>query len=98
MSDPESVTCQALEQKQRSNDLELLRIELESKKLQMEAMKHEFQAKMDEMEERTESAERTARVFQAKVSHLSVERDQRKNQSQATGQLFLFGSLEKLIY
>jgi hypothetical protein len=34
--------------RQQNNDMELLRIELESKKLQIETLKHDFQVKIDE--------------------------------------------------
>ena len=60
-----------------------MRIELESKKLQIESLKHEFQAKFDDLEERAQQAERTSRIYQSKVSHLSVENDQRKTRSQS---------------
>jgi len=81
LTDPDTLTHE-LNQQQQKNDLELLRIELESKKLQIEALKHDFQAKFDDVEERAQIAERNARVLQAKLSHLSVEHDQRKSRSQ----------------
>ena len=71
ISEQDSITCQDLERKQRNNDLELLRIELESKKLQIEALKHEFQSKYDELEERAQQAERSSRLYQTKLSHVS---------------------------
>ena len=42
LTDPDTLTHE-LNQQQQKNDLELLRIELESKKLQIEALKHDFQ-------------------------------------------------------
>lgn len=63
--------------------MELLRIELESKKLKIESLKHEFQAKYDDMEERTQRAEHSARIYQSKISQLSVDNDQRKTRSQS---------------
>ena len=62
--------------------MELLRIELESKKLQIESIKHELQAQIDELEDRAQNAERTSRVYQTKLAHLSVDQDQRKQRSQ----------------
>ena len=78
----DSISCTELDKRQYQNDLELVRIELESKKLQIEAQKHEFVEKFDRLEELAENAERKARSYQTKFAELSATVAQAKPESQ----------------
>merc|ERR1712142_1351650 len=48
----DTITVEELDRRQYQNDLELVRIELESKKLQLESQKHDFAEQIELLEER----------------------------------------------
>merc|ERR1712131_432392 len=50
----DTITVEELDRRQYENDLELVRIELESKKLQLESQKHDFVEQIELLEEKAE--------------------------------------------
>ncbi|CAG5113838.1 Oidioi.mRNA.OKI2018_I69.chr2.g7928.t1.cds [Oikopleura dioica] len=67
--------------RQQNNDLELLRIELESKKLQIESLKHDFQSRIDDLEDRAQGAERSSRILQTRLSQAVAENERMSRKS-----------------
>lgn len=67
--------------RQQNNDMELLRIELESKKLQIESLKHDFQSRIDDLEDRAQGAERSSRILQTRLSQAVAENERMSRKS-----------------
>lgn len=67
--------------RQQNNDMELLRIELESKKLQIETLKHDFQSRIDDLEDRAQGAERSSRILQTRLSQAVAENERMSRKS-----------------
>merc|ERR1712131_124566 len=72
----DTITVEELDRRQYENDLELVRIELESKKLQLESQKHDFAEQIELLEERAEEAERNMKLYQLKFTELQSQKGQ----------------------
>merc|ERR1712168_993641 len=72
----DTITVEELDRRQYENDLELVRIELESKKLQLESQKHDFAEQIELLEERAEEAERNMKLYQLKFTELQNQKGQ----------------------
>jgi hypothetical protein len=70
----DTITVEELDRKQYENDLELVRIELESKKLQLESQKHDFLEQNELLEERVEEAERNMKLYHLKFTELQRQK------------------------
>ena len=62
----DTITCEELDRRQYENDLEMLRIELESKKATLVRIEAEHLEQLEQVEERALEAERLAKVMQLK--------------------------------